>query len=101
MAKIIRGTTPTITYNFSTVNVANITTAYMTIKTNCGVIIKKSLTDATVGEKSLSWTLSQEDTIAVAGDAALMVNWKLNDGTRGASAETPVKFAPNHIVEVI
>ena len=101
MANIIRGTTPTITYTFSTVNVSNITVAFMTIKKNGTVAIKKSLSQATVDAKELSWTLSQEETFSVSGDATVMLNWKLNDGTRGVSAEKPVRFSPNHIEEVI
>ena len=101
MARIIRGTTPTITYTFNTVDVSKITDAFMTIKRNGTVTIEKDLDDATVGEKDLSWTLTQSETLSVSGDACIMLNWKTNDGTRGASAETVVRFIPNHIEEVI
>ena len=101
MSKIIRGTTPTISYTFKTVDVSKITDAFMTIKRNGIVAVEKALDDATVGEKSLSWTLTQAETLSVSGDAYMMLNWKTNDGTRGASAETSVKFTPNHKEEVI
>ena len=101
MARIIRGTTPTITYTFKTVDVADLTAAYLTIKRNNYIAVEKDLSAATVDENTLSWTLTQADTLAVAGDAYIMLNWKTNDGTRGASAETAVKFAANHKEEVI
>ena len=65
MATIIRGTTPTITFNFSDVTVSSIEVAILSIKQAEKTIIEKTLTEAVVGETSLSW--------------------KLNDGTRGRS----------------
>ena len=63
MAKIIIGTTPTIKYTFSEVNVSDLAVAILTCKQHDCVILEKSLTDATVGDKSLSWTLSQAETL--------------------------------------
>lgn len=101
MKKIIRGTTPTIQYTFNTVNVANIVAAILTIKRGNATVIEKDLTSATVGTKTLTWKLSQEETLSASGDASMMLNWKLTDGTRGASAVTDVKFASNYKEEVI
>lgn len=107
MVNVIRGTTPTITYNFQTVAVADIAVAFLTIKgcRECGgsVMIEKSLQDATAGNASLSWQLTQQETLAFeAGEKAkMMLNFRLADGTRGASNEKDIQFLTNHITEVI
>ena len=102
MTKIIIGTTPTITYKFKVVDVADITVAILTIKERGVNIIELNLSDATVGEDSLSWTLTQEETLQLgAKTATMMLNWKTEDGTRGASEEVYIQGAPNHIREVI
>lgn len=102
MAAIIRGTTPTIEYTFKTVNVDNIVTAYLTIMQRGVVIIEKDLSQADIGEKSLSYSLSQEETLSLAiGKASMMHNFVLGDGTRGASDEVEVDIERNHKNEVI
>ena len=102
MTKIIIGTTPTITYKFKVVDVSEITVAILTIKERGVNIIELNLSDATVGEDSLSWTLTQEETLQLgAKPATMMHNWKNEDGTRGASEEVYIQGAPNHIREVI
>ena len=98
---IIRGTTPTIKYTFRVVDPASITAAYLTIKKGGEIVIEKDLAAASVGEDSLSWTLTQAETLSVIGAAEIMLNWLLNDGTRGASVQTTASFVPNHIEEVI
>lgn len=100
MATIVRGTTPTITYTFDNVEVANITTALLTFKQDGSIVLQKALSDATVGEDSLSWTLTQAETLEL-GETEMMLNWVTTDGTRGVSRRTPIKFASNHIEEVI
>ena len=103
MAKIIIGTTPTIKYTFFEVNVSDLAVAILTCKQHDCVILEKSLTDATVGDKSLSWTLSQAETLKLdtKDDASFMCNWRKNDGTRGASNPMSVKVSDNHKREVI
>ena len=102
MTKIIIGTTPTITYKFKVVDVADITVAILTIKERGVNIIELNLSDATVGEDSLSWTLTQEETLLIgARTATMMLNWKTEDGTRGASEQVYVTGGDNHIREVI
>jgi len=102
MTKIIIGTTPTIKYKFKVVNVSEITVAILTVKERGVNIIEKDLSDATIGEDSLSWTLTQEDTLQLgAKTATMMLNWKTEDGTRGASEEVFIQGAPNHVREVI
>lgn len=98
---IIRGTTPTIVYTFDVVHVSDISKAVLTIKRNGEIKVERDLTTATVGVDKLSWTLTQAETLSVDGNAAVMINWVTQDGTRGASAETPVHFTANHKDEVI
>ena len=102
MAVIIRGTTPTIKYTFKTVDIETITRAILTIKKNGSIIVRKELSEATIGEDTLSWKLSQADTLAGSREGAkVMLNWLTTDGTRGASSEVDVSFRDNHIPEVI
>ena len=77
MTKIIIGTTPTITYKFKVVDASEITVAILTIKERGVNIIELNLSDATVGEDSLSWTLTQEETLQLgAKTVTMMLNWK-------------------------
>lgn len=102
MAAIIVGTTPTIKYTFSSIDPENIVAAYLTIKKGSGIVLEKNLSDAVLDETGIMWALTQSDTLAVGtGDAKVMLNWLLTDGTRGASAEKEIRFAGNHKPEVI
>ena len=102
MASIIRLTTPTIKYGFKVVKVSDIAKAYLTIKQDGTAIIEKDLNDATVGEKDLSWRFSQEETKLMSiGKITAMINWLLNDGTRGASGKTVLLIDGNFKDEVI
>lgn len=101
MANIIQATTPTIIYRFKTAPVENITVAYLTIKKNGNVVLEKDIDSATVTEDALAWTLTQEETLIWSGSLSFMLNWKLADGTRGASAKSTVKIDDNYKAEVI
>lgn len=102
MTRIIIGTTPTITYTFKVVPVDSIVTAVLTIKQRTGIVLEKTLADATVGTNTLSWTLTQEETLAIgARGASIMLNWLTADGVRGASREEVVNGVNNHIREVM
>lgn len=98
MASIIKGTTPTLKYTFNTVDVSSITTAYLTIKVDNDSThdIEKDLTSATVEAKSISWTLTQSETLSFKDSISVMINWKLADGTRGASKKTIFIIDANH-----
>lgn len=102
MVKITIGTTPTIIYTFSIVDPANMTEAVLTIKVGGAILIEKDLDDATVGENTLSWTLTQAETLSIGKRyGSMMVNWLTDDGTRGASTETQICGVDNHIAEVM
>ena len=101
MASIIRGTTPTLIYKFKIVDVSEITKAYLTIKQG-SILIEKSLNDAVSGTDTLSWTLTQEETLSIGTrQASIMLNWVTSDGTRGASGKSVLYIEDNHIEEVI
>ena len=102
MTQIVIGTTPTITYTFKTVSPADLTKAILTIKSMGQIILEKTLADATAGEDSLSWTLTQQETLSIGTRSCkMMLNWLTNTGTRGASAETVIIGVTNHKREVI
>ena len=99
---IIRGTTPTIKYTFDAVDPSDITVACLTVEQGGEVTIERGLAAALVGEDSLSWVLTQEDTLGLLRSTAqLMCNWKLRDGTRGASRQMTVVVLDNQKDEVI
>lgn len=102
MTQIIIGTTPTITYKFKIVSPADLTKAILTIRCNGQVILEKTLADAVVGEDSLSWTLTQQETLALGTRIGkMMLNWLTHSGKRGASEETTIAGIQNHVKEVI
>ena len=102
MTQIIIGTTPTITYKFKIVSPAELEKAILTIKIASSVILEKTLADAVVGENSLSWTLTQQETLDIGTRSGkMMLNWLTASGTRGASAETVIMGVTNHKREVI
>lgn len=102
MVSITIGTTPTITYTFHTVSVSDLTKAILTIKIAGQIIIEKTLADAVVGENSLSWTLTQQETLDIGTRSGkMMLNWLTHSGKRGASEETAIMGVTNHKREVI
>lgn len=102
MANIIKGTTPTIQYTFKTVDVSFITTAILTIKQGGVLAVEKTLEAAIIGESTISWRLTQEETLALlVGTVTMMINWVTSDGTRGASKKDMVVIEGNDIEEVI
>lgn len=101
MDKIIMGTTPTIAYKFKSIQPSDITVAVLTVI--CGEqTLERDLTTASVTEDGISWTLTQQETLAFTDEAALVrLNWKTSDGTRGASSRTVVMVETNEVNEVI
>ena len=102
MVFIIIGTTPTITYTFKTVSPSDFRMCILTIKCNGQILIEKTLVDAEIGTDTVSWTLSQSETLSLGTRVAkMMCNWVTQDGTRGASEITTIRGDTNHIAEVI
>lgn len=87
MAQIIRGTTPVLEFTYNDITVSNIAKAILTISQNGVIVIEKDLTSATVGENSLTWELSQEETLSLnaSRNARIVCDWLLSSGIRGRS----------------
>ena len=87
MAQIIRGTTPTIEFRFNDIEVGEITKAVLTLKQSGTIIIEKQIADATTGESSISWTLSQADTLLLESNkpVTIVCDWLTNTSLRGRS----------------
>ena len=86
---IIRGTTPTIVMTYKTIDVSDIVEAYLTIRQSANKVeINKTIANADIGEKTLSWKLTQEDTLQIDGrySVEIQCRYLLNDGTAGSSA---------------
>lgn len=100
---IITGTTPSIRWVLEEVDPTDINTAYMTIKQNGQIVIEKTLSEASVGDNYLLWTLSQEETLSLTAKqyAYIMCNWKNISRIRGASPTLKVMVVDNHKPEVI
>ena len=99
---IVIGTTPTFEYTFKTVSPSDLATAIFTVKTMGRIVIRKTFADAEVGEDSLSFTLSQEETLSIGTHTAtVMLNWVTASGLRGIGKTITIVGGDNHIREVI
>lgn len=102
MHTIVVGTTPTFQFKFKTIAPGDLAQARLTVVCKNTVIITKTLADATVGEDTIAWTLSQAETLLIGeGQKSIMLNWLTANGTRGTSAEAKINFIPNHIRAVM
>lgn len=102
MATIIRATTPTITFKYNTVTVSNLAVAELTLKQGGETVILKHLSEATVGADTVSWKLTQEETLSLGQTMVeICCDWKTNDGTRGRSNKASVNTDDPGINEVI
>lgn len=84
---IIRGTTPIIEFKYTDVDVDDITVAKLVVKQLGAIKIEKDLASATVAQSSLSWKLTQEETLSLESkkQVTIVCDWKLSNGTRGRS----------------
>ena len=99
---IIKGTTPTIKFTFSTIDGTEINNAYLTIRQGDTEVVEKGIDTATRVTDYISWQLTQEESLKLStGKAKFMLNWLLNDGTRGASKEYDVKVTDNYVDETM
>ena len=102
MSEIVRGTTPTIRYTFSTVDPADLSKAVLTISQRGTARITKALTAATVGEGTLSWTLTQAETLSLSKTRAeIKLDWLLESGVRGAGATMEAEVSDPGVNEVM
>lgn len=84
---LIRGTTPTIKFTFSEIDIQQIEAAILFIKQMDRTVIEKDISTATVNEFDISWTLSQSETLSLAPNvsAKILCDWKTAEGLRGRS----------------
>lgn len=84
---IIRGTTPTIIFTFSEINISDIVKAYIIIKQMGQIVIERDISTADQNADSLSWKLTQAETLSLAPmrQSEIYCDWVLNSGTRGRS----------------
>lgn len=89
---MIRYTTPTLTFNLP-FEVSYLSDAYVTI-VQSNKIIEKSYSDCTVQDKTLSVTLTQEETgsLVAERDAKVQLRCKGTDGKAYASQEFQIKI---------
>ena len=87
MSEITRGTTPTLPFYFSVIDVSKIVTATMTIKQDDSQIVKKTLETAEVGDDYIQWNLTQEETLLLDEKlyCQIQCKYKLEDGTVSSS----------------
>lgn len=99
---IIRGTTPTIIVTFNQVNVNDLTDGYLVIKQELQNVIQKPLTEATIENNYVSYTLTQEETLSLTSgvQGKLMFDW-LVGSTRGRSQVEKVCVTDSGMDEVI
>lgn len=101
MAKIIEGTTPKIKYKFKTIDVNTIDVAILTIQKDGNTVITKQLSDATIGDGSLTWRLSQQETLSLGvGEVDVMLNWRVGE-ERGVGNQINLYIGENPVREVI
>lgn len=83
--EIVRGTTPTIRYKANTVNVSEVSVAYLDVMQFGTAKIEKDLTSATVDtdNQTIAWKLGQSDTLnlSVGQPAVIHCKVKLDDDT--------------------
>ena len=94
MSTIIRGTTPTLTFNVKNeqMDLTNVAEVWITFKTKAGVKPKEKtydINDVTIDavEKTITLSLSQEDTLYFADEKMLVqVRLRMSDDMAYASA---------------
>lgn len=84
---IIRGTTPTVQFVFSDVEAAQIEVAFLFIKQKNTPVIERDISTASSGDNYISWTLTQEETLALTESvtAKVVCDWRTFSGLRGRS----------------
>lgn len=102
--KIFRGTTPTFIFTFKTVSPSDMDSAFLVVKQFGGKVkISKDLSEATVQQDSLEWTITQEESLRLTAGkpAEIHCDWVSNDGTRGHSEFALCDVIPGGKDEVI
>jgi hypothetical protein len=84
---IMRGTTPTIRFTFSKVDVSEIEVLYVTAEQGGVILFEKTIDDATMGENYFDVHLSQDDTLAIDAKTkfSIQCRYRLTNGMAGGS----------------
>ncbi len=102
---IWRGTTPTLQLVVKTVDPSTITDSRLSFYTAQETVVEKDLSTAEVSSDSISWTLTQEETLAIQSPGRMTLyaicNWLTSNGTRGVSNSDTVVFKNNPVNEVM
>ena len=89
MESIIKGTTPTIIFKYKSINVSEITKAFLVIKQSVTTIVERDISSATVNteDNQLEWILTQAETLDLKVGTTVFIScdWLLTSGTRGRS----------------
>lgn len=85
--EIIRGTTPTLIFTFDTIDVDDISVAYLLVKQSGNTVIEKTFEDSTISEEKLMFSFTQAETLSLAQGvpASVVLDWKTIAGIRGRS----------------
>ena len=91
---LYRGTTPTITYRFKTVNPSDIQEGFLTIRQGPDKKFKpleKPLSSGVIDGMSISWLLSQQETLKLReGPATIYFNYLLLNQKRGVGKQLDI-----------
>lgn len=104
MAQIIRGTTPTITFQYSDITVSDLDSAILTLKQSGNTVIQRDISTAVVDTENniLSWVLTQEETLSLSSQTTTIVcDWLLTTGVRGRSQALTASIGQPAVDEVI
>lgn len=97
------GTTPTFVLEFGAQSGVDLTSAvhvYVTMESGL-YSLTKSDSELTIAEKSVSVTLTQEESLQMIGSVSLQVNWTTADGKRLASEVTKCDLSQQLLMVVV
>ena len=101
--ELIRGTTPTLQFTFETIQATDITVAFLVVSQMGQTKIQKGIETATVDDSTMSFKLTQAETLSLVENrpALVTLDWLTGDGTRGRSVETVFSVDNSGVNEVI
>lgn len=103
MATIVRGTTPEIEIIFKETDPHVLAKAVLTFSKGTDDVLSRDLSTANISGKSVSWELTQEETLALNNGDSLSVTcvWVTNSGVRGQSKTAVFYIGDTPINEVL
>lgn len=96
---IVRGTTPTIRFNFTNIDSSDIYVAYMTIAQNNSVVLEKDISQATLGDGFIEFSLTQEDTLLLDEKVIASVQLRCKNNLGDAYASKIYTFQPYDVLK--